>query len=147
MTAEPRPGRVPGYKWVALSNTTLGVLMASLNSTSLIIALPVIFRGLHVDPLAASSFSYLLWILMGYLLVTAVLVVTLGRIGDMYGRVPRLQPAADAAAGSFHDGREVVFVFSLVVCLVAAGASWLRGGHYVYREVEAGTNLEDRHAA
>lgn len=75
------------YKWLALSNTTIGVLLASLNSTSLIIAMPVIFRGLEVDPLAPQSFNYLLWSLMGYLLVTAVLVVTLGRLGDMYGRV------------------------------------------------------------
>ena len=75
------------YKWMALSNTTLGVLMASLNSTSLIIALPVIFRGLQVDPLAPESFDYLLWVLMGYLIVTAVLVVTMGRLGDIYGRV------------------------------------------------------------
>ena len=75
------------YKWLALSNTTLGILMASLNSTSLIIALPVIFRGLQVDPLAPASFDYLLWVLMGYLIVTAVLVVTMGRLGDMYGRV------------------------------------------------------------
>jgi len=72
---------------MALSNTTLGVLMASLNSTSLIIALPVIFRGLQVDPLAPESFDYLLWVLMGYLIVTAVLVVTMGRLGDIYGRV------------------------------------------------------------
>lgn len=72
---------------MALSNTTLGVLMASLNSTSLIIALPVIFRGLQVDPLAPGSFDYLLWVLMGYLIVTAVLVVTMGRLGDIYGRV------------------------------------------------------------
>jgi EmrB/QacA subfamily drug resistance transporter len=77
----------PHYKWIALSNTTLGMLMASLNATSLIIALPVIFRGIHINPLNASSFSYLLWILLGYMLVTAVLVVTLGRLGDMFGRV------------------------------------------------------------
>jgi len=77
----------PRYKWVALSNTTLGVLMATLNATSLIIALPVIFRGIHLNPLSASSFSYLLWILLGYLLMTAILVVSLGRLGDMYGRV------------------------------------------------------------
>ena len=75
------------YKWIALSNTTLGVLMASLNATSLIIALPVIFRGIHINPLGAGSFSYLLWILLGYMLVTAVLVVSLGRLGDMFGRV------------------------------------------------------------
>ena len=77
----------PHYKWIALSNTTLGILMASLNATSLIIALPVIFRGIKINPLSASSFSYLLWILMGYMLVTAVLVVSLGRLGDMFCRV------------------------------------------------------------
>lgn len=77
----------PHYKWVALSNTTLGMLMASINATSLIIALPVIFRGIKINPLSPSSFSYLLWILLGYMLVTAVLVVSLGRLGDMYGRV------------------------------------------------------------
>lgn len=77
----------PNYKWIALSNTTLGILMASLNATSLIIALPVIFRGLKINPLDASSFSYLLWILLGYMLVTAILVVSLGRLGDMFGRV------------------------------------------------------------
>lgn len=77
----------PHYKWVVLSNTTIGVLLATLNSTSLMIALPVIFRGVHLDPLAASSFPYLLWMMMGYMLVTAALVVTVGRIGDMFGRV------------------------------------------------------------
>ncbi len=61
--------------------------MASLNATSLIIALPIIFRGIHINPLSPGSFTYLLWILLGYLLVTAVLVVTLGRLGDMFGRV------------------------------------------------------------
>jgi MFS family permease len=77
----------PRYKWVALSNTTLGMLLAAINGTSLIIALPVIFRGIHINPLDSGSFTYLLWILLGYMLVTAVLVVTLGRLGDMYGRV------------------------------------------------------------
>ncbi len=77
----------PRYKWIALSNTTLGMLMAALNATSLIIALPVIFRGIKINPLSPNSFSYLLWILLGYMLVTAVLVVSLGRLGDMYGRV------------------------------------------------------------
>ncbi len=77
----------PRYKWVALSNTTLGSLMASINMSSLIIALPVIFRGINLDPLAPSNFTYLLWVLIGYVLVSAVLVVTLGRIGDMFGRV------------------------------------------------------------
>jgi len=77
----------PKYKWVALSNTTLGMLMATINSSIVIISLPAIFRGIGLDPLAPGNVSYLLWILMGFLLVTAVLVVTLGRLGDIYGRV------------------------------------------------------------
>jgi MFS family permease len=77
----------PNYKWVALSNTTLGVLMATINSSIVIISLPAIFRGIHLQPLEPGNVSYLLWTLMGFLVVTAVLVVTLGRLGDMYGRV------------------------------------------------------------
>jgi EmrB/QacA subfamily drug resistance transporter len=77
----------PRYKWVVLSNTTIGVILASMNGTSLIIALPVIFRGIGLNPLDPANFPFLLWILMGYMLVTAVLVVTVGRIGDMFGRV------------------------------------------------------------
>src|ERR1041385_8683229 len=75
------------YKWTALSNTTLGVFMATLDSSIVIISLPAIFRGIHLDPLHPSNIGYLLWMLMGYLVVTAVLVVTFGRIGDMFGRV------------------------------------------------------------
>jgi MFS family permease len=77
----------PRYKWVALSNTTLGVLMATINASIVIISLPAIFRGIHLNPLAPGNVGYLLWTLMGFLVVTAVLVVTLGRLGDMYGRV------------------------------------------------------------
>jgi EmrB/QacA subfamily drug resistance transporter len=77
----------PRYKWIALSNTTLGVLMAVINSSIVIISLPAIFKGIHLNPLAAGNVSYLLWMLMGYMLITAVLVVTFGRLGDMYGRV------------------------------------------------------------
>ncbi|RNI21388.1 MFS transporter [Flexivirga caeni] len=77
----------PRYKWVALSNTTLGVLMATINSSIVIISLPAIFRGIHLNPLGAGNISYLLWTLMGYLVVSAVLVVALGRLGDMFGRV------------------------------------------------------------
>ncbi len=84
---EVRPVVGPRYKWIVLSNTTIGVLLSSLNATSLMIALPVIFRGIHLDPLAASNFPYLLWIMMGYTLATAALVVTVGRIGDIFGRV------------------------------------------------------------
>jgi MFS family permease len=83
-----RTGQVgPHYKWLVLSNTTIGVILASMNSTSLIIALPVIFRGINLNPLDPSNFPFLLWILIGYMLITAVLVVTVGRIGDMFGRV------------------------------------------------------------
>jgi MFS family permease len=77
----------PRYKWVALSNTTLGTLIAMINSSIVLISLPAIFNGIHLNPLGAGNVSYLLWMLMGYMLVTAVLVVTLGRLGDMYGRV------------------------------------------------------------
>jgi MFS family permease len=75
------------YKWVALSNTTLGMLAATVNGSIVIISLPAIFRGIHLDPLQPGNVSYLLWMLMGYLVVSAVLVVTLGRLGDIYGRV------------------------------------------------------------
>ncbi len=75
------------YKWIALSNTTLGILMATVNSSILLIALPDIFRGIHIDPLAPGNTNYLLWMILSFLVVTAVLVVSLGRLGDMYGRV------------------------------------------------------------
>jgi MFS family permease len=75
-----------GYKWIALSNTTIGMLIATVNATSLLIAMPVIFRGININPLDPANFSYLLWLLMGYMVVSAVLVVTAGRLGDMYGR-------------------------------------------------------------
>jgi MFS family permease len=75
------------YKWVALTNTTLGVLMVTINASILLIALPDIFKGIKLDPLKPSNTSFLLWLIMGFLVVTAVLVVSFGRIGDMYGRV------------------------------------------------------------
>ncbi|MEZ0051055.1 MFS family permease [Mycobacterium sp. MAA66] len=77
----------PHYKWVVLSNTTLGILLASINASIVLISLPAIFRGIGLNPLAPGNVSYLLWMLMGYLVVTAVLVVPFGRLGDMYGRV------------------------------------------------------------
>jgi MFS family permease len=81
----PRVG--PHYKWVVLSNTTIGVLLSSMTGTSMIIALPVIFRGIQLNPLVPSNSSYLLWVMMGYMLVSASIVVTVGRIGDIFGRV------------------------------------------------------------
>ncbi|WP_329141113.1 MFS transporter [Streptomyces sp. NBC_00670] len=77
----------PGYKWIALSNTTLGVLIATMDASIVIISLPAIFRGIGLDPLAPGNIGYLLWMILGYLLVSAVLVVVLGRLGDMFGRV------------------------------------------------------------
>src|SRR5262245_13851561 len=65
----------PLYKWVALSNTTLGMLLATINASIVLISLPAIFRGIGLNPLDPANVSYLLWMLMGYLVVTAVLVV------------------------------------------------------------------------
>jgi MFS family permease len=83
-TAEATSDR---YRWVALSNTTAAVFMSALDGSIVIIALPAIFRGIHLDPLAPGNIVYLLWMIMGYRLVQAVLVVSLGRFGDMFGRV------------------------------------------------------------
>lgn len=88
-TRIPRRLQPPGphYKWIALSNTTLGILMATINSSIVLISLPAIFNGIGIDPLGPGNTNYLLWMLMGYMLLTATLVVSLGRISDMFGRV------------------------------------------------------------
>jgi MFS family permease len=75
------------YKWVALSNVTLGVLLATLDGSIVLIAMPSIFRGIKLDPLQPANSFYLLWMILGFLVVTSVLIVSLGRLGDMYGRV------------------------------------------------------------
>ena len=75
------------YKWIALTNTTLGVFMATINSSIILISLPAIFNGIGINPLSPGNVGYLLWLLQGYLLVTAVLVISLGRLGDIFGRV------------------------------------------------------------
>ncbi|MEV4625818.1 MFS transporter [Micromonospora sp. NPDC049523] len=110
----------PRYKWVALSNTTLGMLLATINSSIVLISLPAIFNGVHLNPLEPGNVSYLLWMLMGYMLVTAVLVVTLGRLGDMYGRV-RI----------YNAGFAIFTVTSIVLSLDpfdgGGGALWLIG--------------------
>ena len=72
---------------MALSNTTLSMTMATIDGSIVIISMPAIFRGIHLSPLAPGNITYVLWMIMGYLLVQAVLVVTLGRLGDMFGRV------------------------------------------------------------
>src|SRR5881394_2370948 len=106
------------YKWVALSNTTLGMLIATINGSILLIALPDIFRGIRIDPLAPGNTSYLLWLILGFLVVIAVLVVSLGRLGDIYGRVRM-----------FNLGFAVFTVFSILLSITwmhgSAGAMWL----------------------
>ena len=127
-TGTPAPRRWsrdhPGYKWVALSNTTVGMLLAMINSSIVLISLPAIFRGIGLDPLAPGNISYLLWMIMGFLLVSAALVVTLGRLGDMYGRV-RI----------YSMGFVVFAVSSVALALVpfsgGAGALWLIGWRVV----------------
>src|ERR1700756_5061237 len=90
VAAQPEPAddlRGRHYKWVALTIPTLGITMVTINQSILLISLPDIFRGIHLNPLTPSNVSYFLWVFMGYLLTTAVLVVSLGRVGDIYGRV------------------------------------------------------------
>ena len=79
--------RGPNYKWIALSNCTLGVLLATLDASITLIAMPNIFRGIRLDPLVPANSFYLLWMILGFLVVSSVLIVSLGRLGDMYGRV------------------------------------------------------------
>jgi MFS family permease len=106
------------YKWIVLSNTTLGVLMATINGSILLIALPDIFRGVGINPLEPGNTSLLLWLIMGYLVVTAVLVVTFGRLGDMFGRVKM-----------YNAGFAVFSVFSVLLSVTwmhgTAGVLWL----------------------
>ncbi len=85
--ARPKPPKPDAYAWIALANTTAAIFMAALDGSIVIIALPAIFRGINLDPLSPGNISYLLWMIMGYRLVQAVLVVNLGRLGDMFGRV------------------------------------------------------------
>jgi MFS family permease len=91
--AAPRSGAVgqgqrpANYKWVVLANTTFGVVMATIDSSIMLIALPDIFQGIHMDPLKAGNSFYLLWMILSFLVVSSVLVVSLGRLGDMFGRV------------------------------------------------------------
>jgi MFS family permease len=99
------------YKWVALSNTTLGMLIATINASILLIALPDIFRGIHIDPLAPGNTSYLLWMILGFMVVMAVLLVSLGRLGDIYGRVRM-----------FNMGFAVFTLFSILLSV-----TWMQG--------------------
>ena len=77
----------PHYKWIVLTNTTLGLLMATIDASIVLIALPAIFKGIGINPLAPGESNYFLWLLLGYMVVTTTLLVTFGRISDMFGRV------------------------------------------------------------
>src|SRR3954454_16283207 len=109
------------YKWIALSNTTLGVLMVTINQSIVLIALPNIFAGIGLNPLDSGNTSYLLWMMMGFMVVTAVLVVAFGKLGDMFGRVRM-----------YNLGFAVFTVCSILLSLGvlftgAAAALWLIG--------------------
>jgi EmrB/QacA subfamily drug resistance transporter len=114
----------PRYKWIALSNTTLGMLIATINSSIVLIALPDIFKGIGINPLEPANTSYLLWMIMGFLVVTAVLVVSFGRLGDMYGR-----------ARMYNLGFAVFTVSSVMLAVTwfdgDAAALWLIGWRIV----------------
>jgi MFS family permease len=99
------------YKWVVLTNTTLGVMMATIDTSIMLIALPDVFRGIGIDPLKAGNSFYLLWMILGFMVVTSVLVVSLGRLGDMFGRVRM-----------YNLGFAVYTFFSLVL-----GVTWMHG--------------------
>jgi MFS family permease len=111
----PAPTSAPAvgsrYKWIALSNTTLGVLMVTVNSSIVLIALPNIFRGIGINPLQPGNTTILLWMMMGFMVVTAVLVVSFGRLGDMFGRVRM-----------FNMGFAIFSLFSILLSV-----SWLQG--------------------
>ncbi|HLG66841.1 MAG TPA: MFS transporter [Acidimicrobiales bacterium] len=83
----PVPQRPDRYKWTALVNTTMGSLMVTIDGSIVLISMPDIFRGIRLDPLRPGNSFYLLWTILGFLVVTSVLVVSLGRLGDMFGRV------------------------------------------------------------
>ncbi|MHB8190408.1 MAG: MFS transporter [Ferrimicrobium sp.] len=108
----------PRYKWIVLSNTTLGVLMAMIDSSIVLISLPEIFNGIKLNPLAPQNTSYFLWVLMGYLVVTAVMVVSFGRLGDIYGR-----------ARMYNLGFAIFTFFSIMLSITflthQSGAIWL----------------------
>ncbi len=111
-------GRSVHYKWIALSNTTLGILMVTINQSILLISLPALFRGIDLNPLVPSNTSYFLWVFLGFMLVTAVLVVSLGRVGDIYGRVKM-----------YNLGFAVFTLFSILLSVTwltgPAGALWI----------------------
>ncbi|WP_244301885.1 MFS transporter [Microbispora triticiradicis] len=122
--APQQPASSSRYRWIALSNTTLGVLMVTINQSIVLIALPDVFRGIHLNPLDPGNTGYLLWMMMGFMVVTAVLVVMFGRLGDMFGRVRM-----------YNLGFAVFSLCSIMLSLTwmdgDAGAMWLIGWRIV----------------
>jgi MFS family permease len=119
-----KPPKPDTYAWIALANTTAAIFMSSLDGSVVIIALPAIFRGINLDPLSADNIGYLLWMIMGYRLVQAVLVLNLGKLGDMFGRV------------KMYNAGFVVFTFASVMLSFDPfsgqhGALWLIGWRFV----------------
>jgi len=121
---EAVPRLSPRYKWLALSNTTIGVLLATIDSSIMLIAMPQIFRGINLNPLASGNTFYLLWMILGFQIVSSVLVVSLGRLGDMFGRVRM-----------YNLGFVVFTIASLILSvdpyLGETGALWLIGWRIV----------------
>jgi MFS family permease len=106
------------HQWTALFITTLGMLMATIDASIVLIALPDIFRGINLDPLLPSNSFFLLWMILGFLITTSVLVVSFGRLGDLYGRVRM-----------YNLGFAVFTFFSLLLSITwmtgTAGGVWL----------------------
>ncbi len=116
----------PRYKWMVLTNTTLGVFITLLNTSIVIISLPAIFRGIHLNPLLPSNIGYLLWLLQGFLVVTAVLVVTVGRIGDIFGRV------------RMYNAGFLVFTVAAIALSVAPGSGGLAATELIVGRIVQG---------
>jgi MFS family permease len=117
-------GVSPNYKWLALSNTTIAVSLATIDSSIVLIAMPNIFRGIGLNPLEPGNFFYLLWMILGFQIMSSVLVVSLGRLGDMFGRVRM-----------YNLGFVVFTIASIQLTLVPftgrAGALWLIVGRII----------------
>src|SRR6478609_4735141 len=111
------PTEMKNHKWMVLSNTTLGMLAATINASIVLISLPAIFRGIGLKPLDPGNTNVLLWTIMGYMVVTSVLVVTFGRLGDMFGR-----------ARIYNLG---FLIFTLASILLSFMPTGMVGGYYL----------------
>ena len=140
----------PNYRRIALSNAFLGILVATPNGLIVLISLPAIFNGITLNPLEPGNVSFLLWMLTGCIIVTAVLVVSFGGFGDLYGRVcidnlgfvnftiSAIFLVSAPVAGSlmsadlFHAGLVIVFIAAAEMSVIGAIALLTAGGNYIY---------------